>query len=285
MASPKLPGVGTQSRIPQVQAQQSAFNLAQEESNRRSGLALLSLLANTGIDVAGLVQRARQAAAQREFQREERLGTQEFQAGESLAGRELARDLTNLRESGFENRAADRQAFDLELARQAAEDRRRLAGEGQAFTLDRDRILAKQRADEASLEFQRKKELATQARQLLPQQTFDEAVQQTVGTVIAEITAADRMMPPEQIQSAIDEALMTLARNFPQEAANNATVQEMLARERRRGEVRVLRAQRGRVPETAPRINPDIMNLGPEPLDERTIRRRQLERVLRLNEF
>ena len=67
MASPIFPGVGTRSRIADVQAGQSSFNLQQEALNRQSGQQLLQLLASSGIDIADIVERSRQAGAQRAF--------------------------------------------------------------------------------------------------------------------------------------------------------------------------------------------------------------------------
>ena len=87
MAPPVFPGVGTQSRIADVLGQQSAFNFQNEALNRRSGQALLSFLTNAGIDIADLRQRATEAEAQREFSTAERIGGQEFLAGESLLAR------------------------------------------------------------------------------------------------------------------------------------------------------------------------------------------------------
>lgn len=66
MVSPVFPGVGTQSRIADVQAQQSAFNLANERLNRESGQDLLQLLAQAGLGAGGLATESIQAQLDRE---------------------------------------------------------------------------------------------------------------------------------------------------------------------------------------------------------------------------
>lgn len=70
-STPRFPGVGTQSRVAGVFQGQSQLNLQQEALNRQSGQQLLSLLANSGIDIADLVERSRQAGIQRAFVGEE----------------------------------------------------------------------------------------------------------------------------------------------------------------------------------------------------------------------
>lgn len=228
---PRLPGVGTSSRIPDVQAGQSAFNLRQEEMNRQSGLALLGLLADTGIDVATLVERAREAAAQRAFERGEREAGQEFAAGESsldrllrerLLGTELeSRErVAGQRESGLDRRAAeerllrenlagDRQAFDLS---QSEADR--------GFTLERDQGISERAAAAATLKFQREQQLAQSARDRVPQEQILRIMREMPAGILADFQriSSETGLPVDQaaVQQAIDASLGTFMRNHPE---------------------------------------------------------------------
>jgi len=225
MASPIFPGVGTQSRVADVQVAQSRLSLQQEQQNRQSGLALLGLLSKTGIDIGSLIQQSREAGAQREFATAEREAGQGFRAGEAALDR-TART---------EEIGAGRLFTTLE--REA----------GQGFTTGRDEELAKQAAKMATKRFRRDKLLAQEARQILPQENFDRAVTETVQAVTEGLIAkgeAGQPLDSEAAQATIDEAVSTLSRNFPEEAQNSPIARRHLEREARRGEIESRRAAR-----------------------------------------
>lgn len=245
MVQPRFPGVGTQSRIADVQGQQSAFNFREEEGKRQSGLALLGLLANTGIDIGQLVQRSRQAAKQREFETGERQGAEAFRGTQLEAGRGLDRDIAEARESGL----ATRGAAQLGLGQERLESEEARAGDLRAqqesqferrleFDTDIEQERTTRRAAEIAAELKRE-ELQLGR---LSQQSFDAAVQNLIGQLAVDVSTGD--VAREDAQAFADEALMTLGRPFPNEAANNDAVRQALERSARAGEIRERQAQR-----------------------------------------
>lgn len=127
---PIFPGVGTRSRIADVQAQQSQLGLQQEALNRQSGQQLLELLTGTGLQTGDLINQIIQAQLGREQELEAQARAQEFAAEESQAERAARRRLEKLRTAGDIELERERgaqarltQAEEKELADVSIEDR------------------------------------------------------------------------------------------------------------------------------------------------------------------
>lgn len=217
MVQPRFPGVGTQSRVADVQIAQSRLSQQQEESNRRSGLALLGLLSRTGIDIGQLIQQSREAGAQREFATSEREGAQGFRAGEAALDRTARAD-----ELGADRRFAT-------LEREA----------GQGFTTGRDEALAKQAATAATTRFKRDQQLANEARQRLPAERADQALREVIQAVTEGLIAkreAGQPVDSAAEQETITQAVLLFVRNTP-EARNSPIARPFLERQTREAEV------------------------------------------------
>ncbi len=240
MASPRFPGVGTQSRTADVRLRERGLGLQEDALDRQTAQQLLSFLSSTGLGVGELLDRG----SAREEGRAERGREREFRTGERVAGEEFrAREAALGRVSREAAAGAQREFVTTE--REAGQEFATGEAEIGAGRLEeRDERLAKQAADAATVRFKREAELELARTGRVPIEAFERGLREAVAGVAADI-AQNPAISDEEAALTVQRTIELYVNSNRQVAEQTQIGRDVFAKRERAAEVQARRTARG----------------------------------------